>query len=108
VVRTPSALPKEYGLFRAVVYDAIAHTRAGRRVRFQPDATPIDGSGGTRRIGGRIVDFRQGLLEPTSTAFGFQNSLSLDTGGEVVTLGAEGAFLEDYEVTDVRLSREES
>lgn len=104
MARRPSKLPREYALFRPVVYDAVAHVRAGRDVRLEADATPIDGEGGARRIEGLVVDACQSLLEPSGASFGFENSLSIDTGEEILRLGAEGAFLEDYAVSNVRLS----
>lgn len=104
MARRPAELPREYDLFRPVVYDAFAHLRAGRTVWLEADATPIGDGGGRRHVEGVVVDACQSLLEPCDADFGFENALSIDTGEAVLRIGAEGAFLEDYQVSNVRLS----
>ncbi|MFC6976052.1 TrmB family transcriptional regulator [Halomicroarcula sp. GCM10025709] len=103
VLRRPSSLPRTYDGFRSSVYDAALYTRQGRPVQAEMSARPTGTRDRPSPLTGEVVGVTQNFVEPTGAQFGMQNSLTLDTGDETVTVGGIGAFLEDYEATEVTL-----
>lgn len=96
-VTEPCALPREFTMMRPTVVHATGHLRADNDVRVVADVERTD-DGTETRVEGRLVDTRQGLVEPTSNSFPVENSVVIDTEEEgEVTLGGEGAFVEDYQ-----------
>ncbi|GAA0262142.1 TrmB family transcriptional regulator [Halobacterium noricense] len=103
-VRRPAALPHDYGdNFRRALYDATLLRRAGRSVDAMLSVRPTETSEDPQTITGTITGTKQGLVAPRTSDFGMENMLSVDTGDRSVTVGAVGAFLEDYEATNVVL-----
>ncbi|MFB6269422.1 MAG: TrmB family transcriptional regulator [Halobacterium sp.] len=103
-VRRPDALPHDYGgNFRRALYDATLHRRAGRRVEATLSVRPTETDEPPHTITGTVTATKQGLVEPTDNDFGMENALHLDTGDRTVSVGAPGAFLEDFEATNVVL-----
>ncbi|WP_435100343.1 TrmB family transcriptional regulator sugar-binding domain-containing protein [Halarchaeum sp. P4] len=94
--------PTEYRSFRRAVFDATLHANAGHDVHAALDAAPTDSGAGdaTRRLAGRVVDTRQGIVEPTNSRMSVEHALVLDTGDGRVSVGGEDAFLEDYCVSE--------
>ncbi|OYR67300.1 transcriptional regulator, partial [Halorubrum sp. E3] len=60
-------------------------------------------------VSGRVVESKQGMVEPTNNEFPVENSLVVktDDDGEV-TVGGQGAFVEDVEADLVRIEADES
>lgn len=103
-VRRPTPLPTEYGQrFRHAVYDAELHRRAGRSVEATLAVRPTETTDPSSDVTGTVVDVRQSFVDPSNTDFGMENALYVDTGDRTVSVGAVGAFLEDYEATNVGL-----
>ncbi|MCG1003139.1 MULTISPECIES: TrmB family transcriptional regulator [Halobacterium] len=103
-VRRPAALPHDYGdNFRHALYDATLHRRAGHTVAATLSVRPTETTDDPHTITGTITDTTQGLVDPASNDFGMENTLYVDTGEQTVSVGAVGAFLEDYEATNVVL-----
>ncbi|WP_284008447.1 TrmB family transcriptional regulator sugar-binding domain-containing protein [Haloarcula pelagica] len=102
-LRRPSPLPRTYQGLRASLYDAVIYTRTGRPVQAEISARPTGTSEEPSSLTGEVVDVTQGFVKPRSAEFGLESSLTLDTGEETVTVGAVGAFFEDYEATEVTL-----
>jgi len=101
-VTEPCALPREFGMMRPVVVHATQHLRAGNDVRVVADVEATDdGASGT--VEGRLVDTRQGLVSPTTNSFPVENSLVVDTADGEISLGGEGAFVEDYRAVSTTL-----
>ena len=100
-VDPPRDLPTTYRTFRHAVRDATLHLRADTPVAAEFE-TP-DGE----VVSARVADVRQGLVEPTNNAFPVENTLVLETDEGRFTVGGEGAFIEDYEASEIRLSAAE-
>lgn len=102
LVRRPLDSPTEYRSFRRAVFDATLHANAGHDVHAALDASPTDAGDGaeTRRLAGRVVDTHQGIVEPTNSRMSVEHALVLDTGDARVSVGGEGAFLEEYGVRE--------
>ncbi|MFP8955944.1 TrmB family transcriptional regulator [Natrialbaceae archaeon A-CW3] len=113
-VTEPSTLPQTYTDFRHAVLEATLHLEAGHEVTVQAEARPVR-TDEYATVEGQLVGVRQSLLEPTRDTFAVENALMVeipngdepdsadDEGGQVVTLGGEGAFVEDYETKSVTL-----
>ncbi|TKX56048.1 transcriptional regulator [Halorubrum sp. SP3] len=97
LVSRPPDLPRTFERFRPAVFTAALHRRSGRSVdaecylRETGTEEPFE----TRR--GEVVEVRQNLLAPSSSDFGFENSLRIDFGEETAEVGGYEAFLEEYE-----------
>lgn len=103
-LRRPAALPHDYGgNFRRALYDATLHRRAGRSVAATLSVRPTETTDDTRTVTGAVTETAQGLVDPTTSDFGMENTLYVDTGDRTVSVGMVGAFLEDYEATNVVL-----
>lgn len=88
-------LPRQFSMMRPVVVHATLHHRAGTPVRVVADVQATT-NGTTKTIEGMLTGTRQGLLEPTTNSFPVENSLVVETDEGEVSLGGEGAFVEDY------------
>ncbi len=98
----PTPLPETYSCFRHAVLQATLHLEAGTDLRVSARARPVqDDEYDT--VEGAVVDVRQSLLEPTRDAFAVENALIVETDDGTVTLGGEGAFVEDYETESLTL-----
>lgn len=103
VARTdPASLPTSFTDFRHAVFEVtlylqketplIAHVDG----RWTADDQPVE-------LTGQVVDAVQGLLEPANNEFPVEHSLSLDVDGETVTVGGQGAFVEDVEAAEITI-----
>lgn len=101
-VADPVALPLTYTMMRPAVLQAALHRAAGRAVEATVEVAATDG-GDRETVTGEVVDVRQGLVEPPTNSFPVENSLVLDHGGEAVSVGGQGAFVEDYVANEVTL-----
>ncbi|MFC7240212.1 TrmB family transcriptional regulator [Saliphagus sp. GCM10025317] len=121
-VTDPDDLPRTYTDFRHAVLQSTLHLEAGRELVVRAEARPVR-TDEYATVEGRLVGVRQSLLEPTRDTFAVENALIVeieaadgagDDEGEgesegedgdshTVTLGGEGAFVEDYETKSVTL-----
>ena len=106
-VADPAPLPAEYTSFRHTVLQATLRLRAGDppRVtvggRWTGDDEPAE-------VVGRVVETRQGMVEPTNNEFPVEHSLVVATDDGEVTVGGRGAFVEDVEADLVRIEPDEA
>ncbi len=104
-IAEPAALPAAYENFREAVFQATLHLRSETTIaatvagRWTGDETDAE-------ISGRVVDVKQGTVEPTNNEFPVQHSLDIETDEGTVSVGGPGAFIEDVEADLVRLDAE--
>lgn len=114
-VTDPEPLPRTYTDFRHAVLQSTLHLEAGHDVAIQAEARPVR-TDDYDTVEGLLVGVRQSLLEPTRDTFAVENALVVERNGDrdqddvaeaddIVTLGGEGAFVEDYETRSVTLER---
>lgn len=102
----PAALPVEYTNFRHTVLQATLHLRDGTtpRVvvggRWTADGEDVE-------LVGHVVGAKQGMVMPTNNEFPVQHSLVVETDDGTVTVGGQGAFVEDVEADLVRIEAQE-
>ncbi|WP_135662651.1 TrmB family transcriptional regulator [Halorhabdus rudnickae] len=99
----PAPLPRTYSSFEQAVFEATLRLRNGDEVTARVDALPNDGDESTETITGRVVDTRQGIVDPINNEFPIEHSFVLDTDDGDVTVGGVGAFLEEYQARSVTL-----
>ena len=102
----PAALPIEYTNFRHTVLQAPLQLRAGVTPRVTVGGRWTD-SDEAAEVTGRVVEAKQGMVEPTNNEFPVQHSLVVETDDETVTVGGQGAFVEDIEADLVRIETTE-
>ncbi len=109
-VTDPAPLPQTYSDFRHAVLQSTLHLEAGDEVAISAEVRPVR-TDDYATVVGQLVGVRQSLLQPTRDTFAVENALIVeldggpesDAGEEIVTLGGEGAFVEDYETRSVTL-----
>jgi len=102
----PAPLPVEYANFRHTVLQTTLRLRAGETPRVTVGGRWTE-SDEPAEIDGRVVESKQGMVEPTNNEFPVQHSLVVETDdGETVTVGGQGAFVEDVEADLVRIEAE--
>jgi sugar-specific transcriptional regulator TrmB len=101
-VAEPAPLPAEYADFRHAVLQATLRLRAGDPPRVTVAGRFTD-SGEAVELTGRVVDTKQGMVEPTTNEFPVEHSLVVETDDGDVTVGGQGAFVEDVEADLARL-----
>nr|WP_308444693.1 TrmB family transcriptional regulator sugar-binding domain-containing protein [Halomicrobium urmianum] len=106
-VADPRPLPAVYDNFRHAVLDATLRLREGESLAVEATARPVDGDEWDT-LSGTVVDTRQGLVEPATNDFPVEHSLLVDRGDEVVSVGGNAAFLENYETRRVALDRSDA
>ncbi|WP_411967942.1 TrmB family transcriptional regulator [Haloferax sp. YSSS75] len=99
----PDALPATYHNFRHAVLQAALCDRAGIELSVTAHGRMVHTDGPTE-LDGRIVEIRQGLLEPANNSFPVENTLVVETGDGTYSIGGQGAFIEDFEADYVELS----
>lgn len=106
-VAEPSSLPATYHHFRSAVLEAILHWRADTELSATADVRPLNRESELEEqtISGNIVDIRQGMVNPPTNSFPLEASLTLETDDGEVTIGGEGALMEDFETKKVTLER---
>lgn len=102
-VAEPAELPATFYNFRHAVFEATLRLRAGDSVHVSAPVTPVHPDAERDAIEGRIVETRQGLVEPQTNTYPIEHSLVVDVGEETVTVGGKGTFIEDYEAETVTL-----
>lgn len=105
-VADPRPLPAEYRSFRHAVLDATLHLRDDHPVRVEASVTPSRSGNGRKTVSGKVVDVHQGLVEPATNDFPVENSIVAETDDGRITIGGPGSFLEDFEATEVVLTKE--
>ncbi|WP_128904254.1 TrmB family transcriptional regulator [Halorubrum amylolyticum] len=103
----PAPLPIEYANFRHTVLQATLRLRAEEPPRVTVGGRWTDDDESVE-ISGRVVEAKQGMVEPTTNEFPVEHSLVVETDdGETVTVGGQGAFVEDVEADLVRIEADE-
>lgn len=102
-VEEPCDLPATFRAFRPAVFQAELHVRNDADLLASVEARPVFEDGDYRTLDGRITSIRQSIVPPANNSFPVQNTLVLDTGGESITIGGPGAFVEEYEAREVVL-----
>lgn len=100
----PEAFPATYDDFRHAVFQATLHIRTGGDVAARVTGRPVHFDDGPTELDGRIVDVRQGLLEPSTNSFPVENTLVVADDEGTFSVGGGGAFVEDFEADSVELS----
>jgi sugar-specific transcriptional regulator TrmB len=103
-VGEPRDLPATYRSFRHLVLQATLRLRADEDVAITADVQPVQATDDPGTIECRIVDTRQGMVEPQTNAYPIEHTLVVELGDETATIGGPGSFLEDYEAGEARLS----
>ncbi|SMO77089.1 TrmB family transcriptional regulator [Halorubrum cibi] len=91
----PTALPAEYEDFRHAVFQATRHLREGETVRATVAGRRIDEDAEPVEVSGRVRSVKQAMIEPTTNEFPVENSLTIETDDGPVSVGGQGAFVED-------------
>ncbi|MFB6162864.1 MAG: TrmB family transcriptional regulator [Halococcoides sp.] len=109
VVPEPAALPATFEGFTPAVVHAVLHRREGTDLHATAVVRPTDADDPGREdrttIEGRVVEVRQGIVDPYRKSFLYEQSMTLDTGEREVTVAGPGAMFEDYVATKVTLER---
>ena len=103
LVSRPPELPRTFERFRPTVFAVARHRRSGRSVDAECYLREIGTEEPFRTRRGEVVEVRQNILAPSSSDFGFENSLRIDFGEETASVGGHEAFLEEYEAKQVTL-----
>ena len=106
VTTEPADLPVEYANFRHTVLQATLQLRAGVTPSVTVAGRWTSGDEDTE-VTGRVVEAKQGMVEPTNNEFPVQHSLVVETDDETVTVGGQGAFVEEIEADLVRIEAAE-
>jgi len=101
-VADPLGLPLTETDFRKAVVQATLQLRDDTDLVARVDGRWVDTSDPVE-LEGHVVTTIQGLVEPTNSRFPIEASLTLETDGTQVTVGGEGAFIEDIEAEEVTL-----
>jgi hypothetical protein len=105
-VADPAPLPAEYTDFRHTVLQATLRLRAGDAPRVTVGGRWTDDDEPAEVVG-RVVETKQGMVEPTNNEFPVEHSLVVETDDGEVTVGGQGAFVEDVEADLVRIEPDE-
>lgn len=98
----PASLPATFGDFRQSVFQTTLHLRNDAELvatvsgRWTDDGEPVE-------LTGRVVETVQGLLEPTTNQFPIEHAIIIETDGERVAVGGQGAFVEEVEAAEITL-----
>lgn len=101
-VAEPAPLPFTGRNVRRVAFQATLRLRADERIRAHVTGRPV-GSDDEIEVVGEVVEVRQGLLDPPTNTAPIEHALVLETDDGTVTVGGEGAFVEDVEAISVTL-----
>ncbi|MFB6201031.1 MAG: TrmB family transcriptional regulator [Halorhabdus sp.] len=101
----PAPLPQTYDSFEQAVFEATLRLRHGDEITACVEALPNTGDEATETVTGRVLDTRQGIVDPINNEFPIEHTLVLETDDGEVTIGGTGAFLEEYQARTVTLDR---
>jgi len=88
----PAPLPVEYANFRHTVLQVTLRLRVGEIPRVTVGGRWTDRDE-PAEISGRVVESKQGMVEPTTNEFPVQHSLVVETDdGKTVTVGGRGGL----------------
>jgi sugar-specific transcriptional regulator TrmB len=107
-VAEPRELPVAYTDFRHAVLQVALHARADTDVHAHVVGRFLYDEDGPTELDGAVVDFRQSLFEPTTSSFPVENTLTIETADGVYSVGGQGAFVEEFEASEVELRRAEN
>ncbi|WP_433632365.1 TrmB family transcriptional regulator [Halomicrococcus sp. NG-SE-24] len=100
----PMALPATFRNFRQAVLQASLHLRSGTEIRARVTGHPLYDEDAAGELDGVVVDVRQSLIEPTTSSFPVENALVVETEAGTYSVGGEGAFVEDFQASEVELT----
>lgn len=103
-VAEPAPLPETYQTFRQACLHAELHNRNGATLTAKVAGRLTKSAEDQVVRTGTVTDVSQGLLKPLNNRFPVENSLVIDTGEQEVTVGGQGAFVEDIEADEITLS----
>ncbi|WP_324761044.1 TrmB family transcriptional regulator sugar-binding domain-containing protein [Haloarcula sp. GH36] len=104
LIPTADQLPNRYNSWLAAVLNATIHLRCGNSIAAQVSGYYTGSSKReTETISGEIIETTQNILYPQDGGFGTKNSLLIDTGETTVSVGSEGAYVEDFASTTITL-----
>lgn len=94
----PKPLPHTFESFHHAVVQSTIHLRAGTELEATLSVRPTDEDDGSwEELECRIVNIRQSFVYPATSSFPRESAMAAETdSGQTVTVGAEGAFKEDY------------
>ena len=104
-VADPLALPMTESDVRKAVVQATLWLQREADLRARIEGRWID-TRDSVEFEGNVVTTVQGIVEPTNSRFPIEASLTLEYDDMQVTVGGEGAFIEDIEAERVTLCRE--
>jgi len=104
-VADPLALPMTESDVRKAVVQATLWLQREADLRARIEGRWID-TRDSVEFEGTVVTTVQGIVEPTNSRFPIEASLTLEYDDMQVTVGGEGAFIEDIEAERVTLCRE--
>lgn len=102
------ALPVTHTDFRAACMHAARLLSTGVEVSVTAKVKPVDRDESARTtttVTGILENVRQGIVQPATNRFPGEQRLGLLTDEGRVTVGGEGAVVEDYESVEVRFER---
>lgn len=100
----PPSFPRSYDRIRPAVFDATVALKAGRTVHARLHARPTLTDQEYGPLKGHVRATRQPMLEPRNAEFGLESTLFVDIGGDIVSVGGKGCFLEAYEAISITLT----
>ncbi|MFW6436265.1 MAG: TrmB family transcriptional regulator [Halococcoides sp.] len=106
LVPDPATLPATPDSFREATLQAGLHRRVGTPLMARVEGRSL-ADGRRHPIEGRVVEVRQGLIEPFNQSFLGERTIVLETDDGRVSVGGPPATLEDYAAESVTLFREE-
>lgn len=98
-----TALPRTFENFRRAVVESTLYLRGDDLLTVRCRAARPDGTGQDRLLEGTVVNARQGVVYPISNSIPFENSLLVQCEDGRVSVGGTGAYLEDFEASEVEL-----
>lgn len=101
----PVSLPATFTSFRHAVLQATLHKRAGVNLRAEVTGRKTDSPDDERILTGEILGVTQGLVKPTNNDFPVEHSILLDSDEGTVSIGGQGAFVEEFEADTIRLEQ---
>ncbi len=99
----PHDLPHEYTSFRHAVFDGTCLLKQGVDLHAEIKVRSTATSSGFETIRGQVVETRQSIIEPRSSSLPIENTLLVQIGDDIHSIGGPGAFIEEYEAKLVRL-----
>jgi sugar-specific transcriptional regulator TrmB len=102
-VAEPQGLPAAFREFRPAVFHATCHLESSEPLRAEVEGRLVGENDELVTLEGQVIDTRQGMVTPETNSFPVEAVIVLETDEGQYSIGGEGAFIEDFEATSVRL-----